>query len=95
VKQIRFNKEKRILLKEYLGKGLSKNEAAQKLGVHRTSIYNEIERGLDNNGEYNPKLAQERSKKRSNNKGSMGIITTEPGLAECISSLILDEKLSP
>jgi transposase len=40
-----YNREKRVLLREYLEQGWSKTALAQKLGIHRRTIYHWIATG--------------------------------------------------
>ena len=40
-----YGREKRVLLRHYLEQGLKKTELAQKLGLHRRTIYHWIETG--------------------------------------------------
>jgi transposase len=40
-----YGREKRVLLRHYLEQGLTKTELAQKLGLHRRTIYHWIETG--------------------------------------------------
>jgi len=40
-----YGREKRVLLRHYLEQGLTKTELAQKLGIHRRTIYHWIETG--------------------------------------------------
>lgn len=64
--------EQRYALKAYLECGISKTEAARRLGVHRSCVHRELKRNSSKRGTYNPdyaqELAEERKERFSNNR---------------------------
>lgn len=86
--------EQRLDIKNSLDAGMSKRAIADRIGVHRSTIYNEIDRGTID-GTYNPEYAEERYKHMCSGKGRVPILESEPELAQYISEMILTEHLSP
>ena len=84
----------RLRLKEMLDKNYSKVRMAEQLGVHRSTIFNELKRGSIN-GVYDPDYAEERAINKSMNGGEKSILERDKRLAAYISRLILDDHLSP
>lgn len=86
--------EKRYLLKQYLERGIQKQEIALLLGVSLSTVYRELKKGSCE-GIYQPKFAQERYTRELKKKGKEMLLSKDKELAELISRFILDEKLSP
>lgn len=86
--------EQRLKLKEMLDSGFSILEVANALGVHRSAVYREIERGSAEGG-YDPYYAQSLYEGRLKKKGRPKCKLSNKDLAEYISALILKEHLSP
>lgn len=59
-----LTKEQRYALKAYLQCGVSKREIANQLGVHKSTIYRELQRNKRKSGSYNPDFAQKLSEER-------------------------------
>lgn len=86
--------QQRLKLKEILDSGCSIFEVANALGVHRSAVYREIERG-GVEGKYDPYYAQSLYEGRLKKKGRPECKLSNKDLAEYISGLILKEHLSP
>ena len=86
--------QQRLKLKEMLDSGCSILEVANALGVHRSAVYREIERGGMEGG-YDPYYAQSLYEGRLKKKGRPECKLSNKDLAEYISGLILEEHLSP
>ena len=86
--------QQRLRLKEMLDSECSILEVAKALGVHRSAVYREIERGSTEDG-YEPYYAQSLSEGRLKKKGRPECKLSNKDLAEYISGLILKEHLSP
>lgn len=84
----------RLILKELLDRNISKVEIAERLGVSRGTVFNELKRGTVNE-EYDPEYAEMKAQMKNRNGGMKSIIGQDIRLAEYISKLILKEKLSP
>lgn len=54
-----LSKEERIRMETLLSEGLSKSEVAQRLNVHRSTIYRELDRNVNNRGKYYATKADE------------------------------------
>lgn len=87
--------ESRVKIKELQDKGLSIQQIANQIGVCRSTIYNELNRGLDNCGNYDPEYAEELFIKRQQTKGRQRLLATNSELAQYIADLILKEHYSP
>ena len=88
----RLTLQDRLFIHAQLEKGISVKEIAKTLGFSDQSIYYEIKKGYEK-GKYNPYYADKKTKQMQKTKGAKKIIEGE--LAQVISNLILDEKLSP
>ncbi len=86
--------QQRLKLKEMLDSESSILEIANVLGVHRSAVYREIERGSIE-GCYDPYCAQSLYEERLKKKGRPECKLSNEDLAEYISGLILMEHLSP
>lgn len=86
--------QQRLKLKEMLDSGCSILEVANALDVHRSAVYQEIERG-GREGGYDPYYAQSLYDGRLKKKGRSECKLSNKDLAEYISELILTEHLSP
>lgn len=86
--------EQRLEIKKLLDASISKGSIATKIGVHRSTIYREIDRGTID-GVYNPEYAEERYQQICSEKGRVPILESEPKLATHISRMILTDHLSP
>lgn len=86
--------QQRLKLKEMLDSGCSILEVANALGVHRSAVYREIERGGMEGG-YDPYYAQSLYEGKLKKKGRPECKLSNKDLAEYISGLILEEHLSP
>lgn len=84
----------RLRMNEMLEQGIAKSRIAEKLGVHRSTIFNELKRG-NNNGKYDPEFAEMRAQDNFEKKRCKTVIESNKRLAEYISHLILDCHLSP
>ena len=82
-------------LREMLSSGDSKITIAKALGISRSSVYNELERG-NLNGEYDPEYAERiMQTNRAKKTGRQPILADNPELVSRIAAMILDEHLSP
>lgn len=93
----------RIKLEFYLKEGLKKTEIAEKMGVHRSTIYNELKRGQyehlnsDYTTElrYSPEIAQQRYEENLKMRGTQLKIGNDIKFANYIESKIVDDGYSP
>lgn len=81
----------KLHLKEMLEKGYTKTKMAEKLHVHRSTIFNEIKRGTVD-GVYDPAHSE---KKRLNVPRIEPMLKKDPELAAYISELIIENHMSP
>lgn len=86
--------QQRLKLKRMLDSECSIFEVANALGVHRSGVYREIERGSVE-GRYDPYYAQSLYEERLKKRGRTESKLSNKDLAEYISDLILKEHLSP
>lgn len=88
--------ETRKEIKQMLDQGLSVAEIADACGVHRATIYNELDRGRKRRyDDYDPVLAQERHLVSKSKKGRPPSLPLDAGLCQRIADLILSERMSP
>ena len=87
--------EDRLAIRAMLDRGASVTTIAKTIGLHYSSAAREIERGRDASGIYNPDYAQQRYENNLKEKGPPSILGSNQELAKYISSLILQEGLSP
>lgn len=90
-KQLTYRQRQSI--RKMLSDGYTKSEIANRIGVHLSTIYRELERGSVN-GEYDPDYAEELYQKHLAGKGATPIICINPKLSEYIAYLILEEHMS-
>lgn len=88
----RLTLKDRLTIYELLKQNNSAKKIANQLGFAHQTIYYELKKGCKN-GEYDPYYANETTKKLQKSKGAKNLI--EGKLAQIISKLILNEKLSP
>lgn len=93
-----MSKFKRLTLSDrlYIYEQIKENKPvkaiANAIGVTISAIYYELKKGCKNGG-YNPYYADEIAKQLQKSKGAKNLIDGE--IAQIISNLILNEKLSP
>ena len=87
--------EERCIIKKMLDAGYSKSEIAKRINVHRSSIYNELNRNTREDGQYDPDYAQELCENRMGLGGPNAKIESNKDLASFISDKIKNEHLSP
>ncbi len=94
----------RLQLESYLKVKMSKKEIANKLGVHISTVYREVKRGvydrLDGNTwitykAYSPDIAEENYRKALSCKGASIKIGKDFALVDYIEKRIVEDKLSP
>ena len=85
----------RTKIKELHKKGLSIQQIADEIGVCRQTIYNELKRGSDSLGSYDPEHAEELFRERQKTKGRQRLLATNNELAQYIADLILKKHYSP
>lgn len=90
-KQLTYEQRKSI--KKMLNCGYTNAEIAQIIGVHKSTIYREINRGSVNE-EYDPDLSEELYRQQLSEKGATSIVCISPELSEYIAHLILKEHMS-
>lgn len=83
----------RYALKAYLDCGKSKKEAAKLLGVHRSSVYRELNRNSTKQEKYNPCFANEQAEERKECLCINRKFTAEK--QKLINTWIRDEQWSP
>ena len=83
----------RLTIKKMLDEGKSKQAIADNLGVHVTTVYNELKR-KNPEGIYDPYYAQLLHEEEVKRRGRTDICS-DPLLAEFISKMILEEHMSP
>lgn len=88
----RLTLEDRLFIYKQLKENKSAKEIANLLGFSHQAIYYELKKGCKND-EYNPYYADETTKQLQKSKGAKNLIEGE--IAQKISNLILNEKLSP
>lgn len=86
--------EERIIIEKMLDNGHSIDDIAKFLKKSKPTIYNELKR-CKSNYKYNADCAQEDCDKNKKNKGKKAILEFDEKLAKYISSLIINEGLSP
>lgn len=86
--------EQRLEIKKHLDAKISKRTIADMIGVHHSTIYREIDRGMID-GKYDPDYAEEQYQAKLAEKGPTAILTANPELASYIADCILNEHLSP
>ena len=87
--------EQRQQLKQMLDSGASKITIAKALGISRSSVYNELERGSINGG-YDPEYAEcIHQANRSKKTRRQPMLADNPELVRRIAAMILGEHLSP
>lgn len=82
----------RLYLKDMLDKNLSKVLIAERLHVHRSTVFNEIKRGSVN-GVYDPEYREEQAREKAVKREA--VLKADKQLAEYVARLILEEHLSP
>ena len=98
-----LTRDDRIRMETMLNSGHSKKEVADYLGVHRSTIYREYDRGkymhtltdLTEEERYSSDLGQEKHEWNTQAKGRSLKIGNDRELAECIEDKIVNEKYSP
>ncbi len=93
----------RIKLEALLKEGISKSKIAEHLGVHRSTIYNELKRGQyerrnsdwTTEMRYSPDIAQERAEENLKARGTQLKIGNDIAYANYIEDKIVNEDYSP
>lgn len=93
----------RIKLEALLKEGISKTRIAEHLGVHRSTIYNELKRGQyeHRNSDwttemrYSPDIAQEKAEENLKMRGTQLKIGNDIAFANYIEDKIINEDYSP
>ena len=93
----------RIKLEALIKAGLSKSKIAKQLGVHRSTIYNELKRGqyMHRNSDYteelrySPDIAQEKAEAKLKVRGTQLKIGNDIAYANYIEDKIVNEDYSP
>ena len=93
----------RVKMETMLNTGHSKKEVADYLGVHRSTIYREYDRGkymhtlsdLTEEERYSSDLGQKKHDWNTQAKGRSLKIGNDRELAECIEDKIVNDKCSP
>lgn len=86
--------ERRLAIKQMLDAGISVSKIAEKLECHRATIYNEINRGMSEEG-YSPEKSESEVRSRDKNRGRRRVLEDNPELARYISDCILTKGMSP
>lgn len=100
-KQLKFSD--RLHIEKYLNVGLSKKEISNRLGVHISTIYNELKRGqyehLNSDYtisiKYSPEIAQKRCDENLKVRGTTLKIKNDFEYANYIENKIIEENYSP
>lgn len=87
--------EKRKKIKLMLECGMSIQSIAKEIGACRQTVYNELRRGKNENGIYDPQYAERLYQTQQENKGRTAILEANQDLALRISHLILSYQYSP
>lgn len=90
-----FSYKDRISLKEYLNEGYSARKIAVLLNKSTSTIYNELRRGKNEQGVYDPDIAQNRYDHFRSNKGSEPKLAVNSATAGKISKMLLEDGMSP
>ena len=92
----RLTYENRIRIRELLDVGLSAPEIAREIGVHHSSVYDELKRG-GGASSYDQERAQkitQRNREKQNNLPLVAEIFEDQSLAKYVSALMLDDGLN-
>ena len=84
----------RQYMKDLLDEGYTRVKIAETIGVHRSTVYNELKRGSVN-GVYDPMYSEKRAMEQNAKAGVKSILEQDQELAAYISQLILKRHLSP
>lgn len=87
--------DSRLIIKEMRDRGMSIQAVADELGVCWNTIHNELRRGANTAGEYDPDYAEKQYWNRQKSKGRTPILMSSVDLAKRISELILTQGYSP
>lgn len=90
-----FSYKDRSSLKEYLNEGYSARKIAVLLNKSTSTIYNELRRGKNEQGVYDPDIAQNRYDHFQSNKGSEPKLAVNSATAGKISKMLLEDGMSP
>ena len=86
--------EQRVKIRKMLDEGESKSEIAREIGVDRTTIYREIEKGM-REGAYDPTYAEGVYRGYLTEKGPKAKLEYDEMLALHIADMILNQSMSP
>ena len=86
--------EQRVKIRKMLDEGESKSEIAREIGVDRTTIYREIEKGM-REGAYDPTYAEGVYRGYLTEKGPKAKLEYDEMLALHIADMILNKSMSP
>ena len=88
--------EQRLKISEMLAAGNPAKEIAKAIGVHFSTVYRELKRGVNpQTNAYDPHYAEAQYRALLLEKGSESFFAENTELAEKVSHLILQEHLSP
>lgn len=82
-------------IKEMMDSSVPVTKIAAAIGVHRSTIYNELKRNSDGNGQYEPDSAQAKYEGKMQKMGTKTILEQHPEMAAFIADKILNEGRSP
>lgn len=85
--------DQRVRIKKMLDMQKSKREIAESIGVHISTVYREIDRGMLD-GSYDPRTAENAYRAQLAEKGPTALLEKNQELAEYIAELILNQKFS-
>lgn len=87
--------EERLKIKKMMDEGIKVSEIAQIIGVHRHSIYRELEYGKTSFNSYDPEYAQKRSDNERATIKRGTLLEKDLSLAPLISDMILKKRMYP
>ena len=86
--------EDRLYIKQCIDNKIKIHDIAEQLKVSQATIYREINKGKDNNGDYSPLYSHNKYLESLKEKGSTPILNINSELAIIISDFILIDNLS-
>ncbi len=85
----------RLVIRNMLCSGASKEDIAMAIDCCRATVYNEIKRGADEKGEYDPKIADDAYREMLQTKGRVPKLVKDRELLIWLENKMVNEKYSP
>ena len=87
--------DNRLTIWRMLSNGESKKSIANAIGTCLATVYNEIKRGKDESGEYNPRIADDSYREKLREKGREAKLSLDKEQLAWFENKMLNEKYSP